>query len=229
MEAKADDLLTAIESTVYRILYNEVSTFFPAEITKVNREGGYVTVDCESCFLRVDDSTGKDLTYSKKIQDVPLMLPQNGGFILRPPLDDECLVGETVGLHISNNYLANWKNTGGKVLPTLGRKFHIADAVAQFGLYPSNKVWDVKQEAKTAEFQVKKGYKIGIGDGENELLKMFHQTLTTFDELLTKLQGPVDKPSTSSTGTLIEIMGDLVQFQTDNKAVLTSLEKITNV
>lgn len=209
--------IDAIESTIYRILYNEVSTFLPAIITAVNRKGDYILLDVESCFLKLNDDVSPMQTYTEKILDVPLMIYQNGGMVFRPPLDDEFLIGESVGLIVANTYLANWKKTGGKVLPTQGRKFHIADAVAQLGLYPSNKTWKTKQVEKTAELQVKSGVKLSIGNEDGIDL------MTTVADIVDILKNAV---SISGGGALTFLPSTITQRPIDK--VISDFKELYN-
>jgi hypothetical protein len=164
----------AIEAVVERVLYNEVSTFFPGTITKVKRSpvnANTVIVDVESSFLTVDPETNQ--TKPRRIQSVPLMMvAKTNTFIIRPPLDDASLIGASVGLIVANNYLANWKKTGGTVLPTDGRKYHYADAVAMFGLCPDVMSWSTPPKENTAQIKALDGTYLEVGNSTVDIPRL---------------------------------------------------------
>lgn len=230
MNEDAETMEDAIEAVVQRVLYNEVSTFFPARITKVKRSPvnpNTVVVDVVSAFLAIDPET--QLAKTRAIQSIPLMLTgRTNTFLLRPPTDDLSLVDAWVGLIISNSYLANWKKTGGNVLPTDGRKYNYADAVAILGLYPDLMSWTTGPKENTAEMKVKSGTKLEIGSEEAEIVTLLSDTLTLVDTLLTKLLGNVDQPGTASTGTNSLIQTELTQMKTDNTATKNKLDTLKN-
>lgn len=182
MNEDSGTLEDAIEAVVERVLYNEVSTFFPATITKVKRSKANtntVIVDVESVFLTVDPETNK--TSPRSIQSVPLMMTgRTNTFMIRPPTDDASLLGSSVGLLVCNSYLANWKKTGGTVLPTDGRKFHYADAVAISGLYPDVKSWSTPPKKNTAQMKVSTGTFMEIGNTKTDIPRLIADMMDIF-------------------------------------------------
>jgi hypothetical protein len=220
----------AIESVVQRVLFNEVSTFFPATISKVKRSPvnpNTVVVDVVSAFLQIDPET--NLAKPRAIQSIPLMMVgRTNTFIIRPPTDDKSLIGSWVGLIISNNYLANWKKTGGNVLPTDGRKFYYADAVAVLGLYPDLMAWTSPPKDDTAEIKVMSGTKLEIGSETADIPTLIQDLLTVQNTLIDKLSGSVDNPGTASTGTNSKILTDLATMKTDNEAIAQKLATLIN-
>ncbi len=181
-QENSETMEDAIESVVQRVLYNEVSTFFPAKITTVKRSpinNNTVIVDVESSFLTIDPEDNK--TKPRAIQSCPLMMVgRTNNFLIRPPTDDASLIGATVGMIVSNNYLANWKKTGGTVLPTDGRKFYYADAVAMLGLYPDIESWPNPPKENTAQMKVLDGVFMEIGNSSTDIPRLIADVMDIF-------------------------------------------------
>lgn len=204
----------AIESVVHRVLYNEVSTFFPGKIkaiktSKINPMT--ILVDVESAFLMVNSEDGS--TKIKQINSVPLIMPgRTNTFIIRPPMDEASLVGAYVGLIVSNNYLADWQNTGGNVLPTDGRKFYYADAVALLGYYPDVESWNTPAKDNTAQIKVKNGTYLEIGNSQTDIPRLVADLLDIFSTAASVpgvSGGPlVLLPSTISGKTLAQLISE---------------------
>lgn len=202
----------AIEAVVQRVLYNEVSTFFPGTISAVKASPvnpNTVIVDVVSSFLAIEPLT--NTPKPRSIQNIPLMLPgRTNTFVLRPPTDELSLVGASVGLIVSNNYLANWKKTGGTVLPTDGRKYHYADAVALLGLYPDIQSWATAPKENTAQMKVAPGTFMEIGNSSTDiprLLADFMNILSTAASVSGVTGGPlVLLPSAISGKTLAQLI-----------------------
>lgn len=205
----------AIESVVQRVLYNEVSTFFPGTIISVKPSPvnpNTKIVDVMSSFLSIDQET--NLPYPRQIQSVPLMFPgRTNTFILRPPTDELSLVGASVGLIVCNSYLANWKKTGGTVLPTDGRKYHYADAVALLGLYPDVSSWMTPPKANTAQMKVAAGTFMEIGNNSTDIPRLIADVMSIFSTAVSITGGgPLTLlPSTISGKTLAQL---IVEFAT---------------
>jgi len=182
MSEESESMEDAIESVVRRVLYNEVSTFFPGIIKAVKtspHNPNTKIVDVTSAFLRVDPET--NTTKPRQIQSVPLVLPaRTNTFMIRPPLDEKSLVGAYVGLIVSNSYLANWKKTGGSVLPTDGRKYHFADAVALMGYYPDLESWTTAPKENTAQIKVKPGTFLEIGNSKTDIPRLIADVMDIF-------------------------------------------------
>lgn len=191
MNQDSETMEDAIEAVVTRVLYNEVSTFFPACIDAVKESpsnSNTIVVDVTSGFLMVnpEDNTTKP----RKIQNVPIILPERTNtFLVRPPLDEDSLVGAYVGLLVSNNYLANWKKNGGQVLPTDGRKFYYADAVALLGFYPDLKAWSTPPKDNTGQIKVKKGTYLEIGNSQTDLFRLISDLLNILKSATTLVAG----------------------------------------
>lgn len=162
-----------IEAVIDNAL-SKVSTFFPAQIIQARPVGDKKDVyvcDVHSGFLKYNFD--KDTTEKRKILNVPIILPnRTNTFIIRPPMDADSLKGAYCGLLVSNNFLADWKQEGGQVFPSDGRKFHYADAVAILGLYPDKIGWDTPPKQKTAEIKVKDGNFLEIGNSTVDVLKI---------------------------------------------------------
>ncbi len=170
----------AIESVIQRVLYNEVSTFFPGKITAVHRSDenpNTVIVDVVSSFYMLNQETS--LPYLRPIQSVPLLFAnRTNTFIQRPPTDELSLIGASVGLIICNSYLANWKKAvEGIVTPSDARKFHYADAVAILGLYPDIQSWATPPKENTAQMKVSPGTFMEIGNSTIDLLRVIADML----------------------------------------------------
>lgn len=216
----SDILEDAIESVIQRVLYNEVSTFFPGIIlnAKPSEINPNVYV-CEvtSSFLKVDLET--KLPYPLRISNVPIILPgRTNTFMIRPPMDPLSLTGASVGLLITNNYLANWKRTGGTVLPTDGRKFFYADAVAMLGFYPDLVGWPTPPKVNTAQMKVIDGTFMEIGNSTADLFRMMQDLLAILGT-----NAPVIDGSTGSTlATLAGPNGDTLA------TIITKLATLAN-
>lgn len=200
---ESDSWADAIESVVDRVLTNEVSTFFPARIKAVKNStvnSKTIIVDVESAFLMINPQD--NTTKVRQINSVPLVLPgRTNTFMIRPPMDEASLVGAYVGLLVSNNYLANWKKTGGTVLPTDGRKFYYADAVALLGYYPDVESWTTAPKINTAQMKVKSGTYLEVGSGEADLLRIISDLLNIL-QTATVLVAGVPTPITFIPSTL---------------------------
>lgn len=215
---ESESLDDAIEGRIRMLLYNEVSTFFPGVIRAVKaspHNPNTKIVDVESAFLRVEPET--NTTKPRKIQNVPLIMPgRTNTFIIRPPLDDASLVGAYVGLVISNSYLANWKKTGGSVLPTDGRKYHYADAVAMLGLYPDLESWTTAPKESTAQMKVKPGTYLEIGNSQTDIPRLIADVMDIFStaqSLPGVAGGPlVLLPSSISGKTLAQLIAEFVSL-----------------
>ena len=213
-----ESLDDAIDGRIRMLLHREVSTFFPG-IIKAVKDSPYnpntKIVDVTSAFLRVDPQT--NTTKPRQIQSVPLLLPnRTNTFIQRPPLDEASLVGAYVGLLVSNNYLANWKKTGGSVLPTDGRKYHIADAVAILGLYPDLESWTTAPKENTAQIKVKPGTFLEIGNSQTDIPRLIADVMDIFStaqSLPGVAGGPlVLLPSSISGKTLAQLIAEFVSL-----------------
>ncbi len=216
----------AIESVVRRVLYNEVSTFFPAIIIAAKPSPinpNVFVCDCTSSFLTVDATT--KIPEPRIIQNVPIQLPgRTNTFMIRPPMDPVSLTGASVGLVISNNYLANWKNTGGVVLPNDGRKFYYADAVALLGIYPDLIGWHTPPKALTAQMKVVTGNFIEIGNDTADLFRMMQDLMTILATNATIIDSAagLDPNPVTTLGTLAGPNGDTLA------TILTKLATLAN-
>ncbi|MCH9712773.1 MAG: hypothetical protein K0U20_09135 [Proteobacteria bacterium] len=211
----SDALEDAFESVVRRVLYNEVSTFFPGVITTARpstiNPNVYVC-DVLSSFLKFDLDT--KTPYPTQILDVPIILPgRTNTFMIRPPMDPLSLTGASVGLIVSNNYLANWRKTGGAVAPTEGHKFYYADAVAMLGLYPDLQGWPTPPVVNTAEIQVLDGTFIKMGNQVADLVKIMRGILDVMTNI-PQANGTTYGPASTSIGTPKTIAQLLVEIQT---------------
>lgn len=210
----SETLDDAIEAVVQRVLYNEVSTFFPGRIKAVKNSpvnSNTIIVDVESAFLMINPQD--NTTKVRQINSVPLVLPgRTNTFMIRPPLDEASLVGAYVGLLVSNNYLANWKKTGGTVLPTDGRKFYYADAVALLGFYPDVESWNTPAKDNTAQIKVKNGSFLEIGNSQTDIPRLVADLLDIFSTAASVpgvSGGPlVLLPSTISGKTLAQLISE---------------------
>lgn len=200
----------AIEAVVQRILYTEVSTFFPGTISAVKNSTSNpntVMVDVVSAFLKIDQITNDPSQVA--IQSVPIIMPsRTNTFILRPPLDELSLVGASVGLIVSNNYLVDWKKTGGFVIPSDGRKYNYADAVAILGFYPDVESWTTPPKTNTAQMKVLDGTFLEIGNSSTDIPRLLADVMSIFSTAAsTGSGGPlILSPSSISGKTLAQLV-----------------------
>jgi hypothetical protein len=213
------EFFKAVESTVQRVLYNEVSTFFPARVTGAKPSlddptGRMVVVDLVSAFAKIDDSTPALIPLPINLIEVPLWIPnRTENFVQRPPLDPASLIGTYVGCWVSNNYLQAWRKAGNpKFLPSVpkeNRKFHIADAVAMLGMYPdfasdSDQSFPPPQLPNTAEMLVKAGTFLKIGTPTIDILKLLRDlvdVITANGAIIDGAAGADPNPVTTFTST----------------------------
>lgn len=203
-------LMDAIESTVDRILNNQVSTAFPATISNARpseiNPNTYVC-DVVSAFLTVNDNVAVPVTTPKQILNVPIVLPgRTNTFMIRPPMDPLSLTGASVLLIVSDTYLANWKKTGGAVLPRYTRRFNCADAIAILGYYPDINSWPTPPKVNTAQVKVQDGTFIEIGNNTADLLRMMQDLIFIMNQPNTGGNTPVPAtvgPNGDTMATLI--------------------------
>jgi len=175
----SDDLEDAIESVVSRVM-SSVSTSMPGNIIaarpSLSNPNNYVA-DVFSGFLKVDSLTKSP--YPQRILNVPILLPgKTNTFMIRPPMDPLSMAGLDVLLIVTNNFLADWKNTGGLVLPSDGRKFFHADAVAVLGLSPDLKGWPTPPKINTGQIKTADGTFLEIGNSTADLLRMMQDLIS---------------------------------------------------
>ncbi len=180
--------MSSFRDSIISTFWNEmgkVSGFFPAEIVSIPKVDG-VEVDGlvnVQPNQKIKFQTDKLPTQIPIINDVVLIQPRTNGAIIRVP--KESLIGSKVGVCIVDHSIDEWREQKGEsTFPTDGRRFNMNDAVCILGLYPETVPWKVAQKPNTFEIQVQQGYKLGIGDGVNELLKINYDLMTILESLI---------------------------------------------
>jgi hypothetical protein len=178
-----------------------VHTCFPGQVVEYDSSTDLAVI---TPLLKVK-FRGESAVTLANLQDVPIVFPrtQSGGFF------PKVAAGDIVTVIVAERSIDDWlSGSGHAVYPSENRNHDLSDAYALLGGYPEGKPFDGTRDDSVNELLVKKGEKLGIGNGSVELLDMF-------DQLLTLLQGSVDSPGTSSSGTLSKILTDLATLQAD--------------
>lgn len=218
----SDALDDAIETVVDRVLNNSVSVSFPAQITKVKRSKvnpNTVVVDVAPNLMDLDPQTGTPIP--DEILNVPIQfVGRTNNFLIRPPTDDDSLVGAGVNCIVCDRYLANWKKTGGLVVASDARRFDIADAVAILGLYPDVNSWPFPPKTKTAQMKVLNGTFIEIGNSTTDIPRLLADFMDIFTNAVAPSGGGslVLLPSTISGKTLTQLVTEFASLYNPDPA-----------
>lgn len=107
-----------------------INTAFPAVVTAVDSVKYTVDVKSAIWFYNVDDNK----PFQILIQQVPLVFPSGGNFILTTPVT----VGDNILLVISQKSIEEFLTNGANTIDKSQRKFNVSDAIAISGLKPWN-------------------------------------------------------------------------------------------
>jgi len=192
-------LLTVLEAFWARKTAG-LHTATPGQIVKYDSKTRFATVKPLIKFQFKDEQIPREMP---NLQDVPVLMPGTAsGCIHLPGLEG------AYGIIIyAENSIEEWiSGAGNSMFPADPRKFDLSDAFFIPGIYPELMPYMGDIDESVMDISVMPGTKIRIGNGVTELV-------TLFDELLTLLQGSVDSPGTSSSGTLSKIIVDLATIQ----------------